>query len=96
MKSLWLEGENFDDVSPFMELYIHISYNMLCHLLYTLFIQCAGITPSGLAVAGSNPGSRKEGSKCWSTGKSPAPNSVPYVPWHIDGRLKDVKLNRGW
>ena len=48
-------------------------------------------TPSGWAVAGSNPGSSKEGYNVWSIGKRPAPNSVPYVPQHIDG-----KLNCGW
>ena len=28
----------------------------------------------------------KGGKNVWNIGKPPAPNSVPYVPQHIDGR----------
>ena len=28
----------------------------------------------------------RKGEHVWSIGKPPAPNSVPYVPQHIDGR----------
>ena len=30
--------------------------------------------------------SARRGKNVWNIGKPPAPNSVPYVPQHIDGR----------
>ena len=43
-------------------------------------------TPCGWAVAGSNPGRSKGVKNVRNIGKPPAPNSVPYVSQHIDGR----------
>ena len=44
-----------------------------------LFLQ-VGLVPVRILVPAM------KGKNVWSIGKPPAPNSVPYVPQHIDGR----------